>query len=126
MQHSDDDRLVTVAIGYGLAETATTVSYLEAHGVPVTTLPHHLASISWDMMVALRGMEIRVPERLGGAASVLLAESARLDVEVVAKPRWLQWLWRGVFVLLFLFANTPPPPRGMFYLNRSEVVRPHV
>lgn len=118
----DDDRLVTVAIGYGFAETATTVSFLQAHGVPVTILPHHLPSVSWDMVVALGGMEIRVPARLGGAASILLAEIAEADAVVAEKPRWLRWVWRAVFVLLYLYAQVPPAPRGIFYLTRSQVV----
>ncbi|MEB2847061.1 hypothetical protein GAO09_15920 [Rhizobiales bacterium RZME27] len=125
MQHSDDDRLVTVAIGYGFAETATTAAYLEAHGVPVTTLPYHLASISWDMVVALKGMEIRVPARLAGAACVLLAEIARPNVPDGSTTGWAQWGRRIALVLIFLITYVPPPPRGVFYLSRAEVVGSH-
>lgn len=123
MPHSHDDRLVTVAVGYGFAETADTVAHLEAHGVPVTTLSYRLASISWDMTVALQGMEIRVPARLAAAASVLLAEIAGADdMPRGRRSGWAPWGRRIAFVLLFLITHVPPPPRGIFYLTRSQVV----
>lgn len=125
MKHSDHDRLVTVAIGYGFADTATTVAYLQAHGVPVTTLPYHLASLSWDMVVALRGMEIRVPARLAGAACILLAEIARSDVPEGKGTGWAQWGRLIALVLIFLITQVPPPPSGIFYLSRTQVVGSH-
>ncbi len=116
-----DDCIVTVATGYGFAETAVTVSFLEGHGIPAVALPYQLASVSWDMTVALGGMEIRVPARLADVACFLLAEDAQPAVPDTGKSPWTLWPRRIALVLICLLTQVPPPPRGICVVGRAEV-----
>lgn len=118
-----DDCLVTVATGYGFAETAVTVSFLEGHGIPAVALPFQLASVSWDMTVALGGMEIRVPARLADVACYLLAEDAQPVVPNAGGPAWTRWSRRIALALICLLTQVPPPPRGIYFVGRAEVAK---
>lgn len=120
MQHAPD-RLATVAIGYGFAETAVTVSFLEAHGIHVVVLPYHLASISWDMTVALGGLEIRVPDAQAETAQLLLADGSPA-APVVAQSRWRLRARHIALVLIVLIIQVPPPARGIYFLARPATV----
>ncbi|MDA5637384.1 MULTISPECIES: hypothetical protein [Agrobacterium] len=112
MQRADDG-LVTVATGYGLAETVVTASFLRAYGVPTLALPSHFASIFWHYTVALGGIEIRVAARQVEEAQMLLDSIEQSHDH--GRTDSIHPFWRGIAALMVLFFfSVPPPAKGIF------------
>ncbi|CUX21054.1 hypothetical protein [Agrobacterium sp. NCPPB 925] len=96
-----DDKLVTIATGYGLAETAVTSSFLQAYGIPTIAIPSQSASIFWHYTVAFGGIEIRVAARQLVEAQMLLDSVEQSSETRDAKKS--QQLWRGIAAVLVFF-----------------------
>lgn len=116
-----DDRLVTIATGYGLVDTAVTSSFLQAYGIPTIAIPSQCASIFWHYTVAFGGIEIRVAARHLEEAQMLL-DSIEQSSETTHARKNFQ-VWRGIAaVLVFFFFSVPPPAKGIF---RNSVLPAH-
>ncbi|MCZ7446152.1 hypothetical protein O8B93_00945 [Agrobacterium rhizogenes] len=116
-----DDRLVTIATGYGLVDTAVTSSFLQAYGIPTTAIPSQCASIFWHYTVAFGGIEIRIAARQREEAEMLL-DSIEQSSEITDAKKSLQ-LWHGIAaVLVFFLFSVPPPAKGIF---RTSVLPVH-
>ncbi len=108
-----DDGLVTIATGYGLAETAVTASFLQAYGVQTIALPGQFASIFWHYAVALGGIEIRIAARQFEEAQMLLDSIEQIQDTESANA--IHPFWRGVAAVMVLFLfSVPPPAKGLF------------
>jgi len=105
-----NDRLVKIATGYGLSETAVTISFLQAYGISASAVPLQFASIYWHYVTALGGIGVHVPERQLKDAQILL-DSVELDCESTKSSH----AWHKVMiVIVFFFFSVPPPARGLF------------
>ncbi|MFK3689335.1 hypothetical protein ACI2J4_03520 [Agrobacterium tumefaciens] len=108
-----DDRLVTIAKGYGLAETAVTASFLRAYGIQTIALPSQFASIFWHYAVALGGIEIRVAARQFEEAQMLLDSIDQS--QDIGRTCAIHLFWRGIAAVMVLFLfSVPPPAKGLF------------
>ncbi len=108
-----DDRLVTIATGYGLAEMAVTASFLRAYGVQTVALPSQFASIFWHYAVALGGIEIRIAARQFEEAQMLL-DSIEQSQDT-GRTCAIHLFWRGIAAVMVLFLfSVPPPAKGLF------------
>ncbi|MGE8585034.1 MAG: hypothetical protein ACN6O9_19910 [Agrobacterium tumefaciens] len=106
------DRLVTIATGYGMAETAVTCSFLRAYGIHTTVPSAHIVSVNWHLTVAFGGMEIRVPEWQRHEARLLLDS---IDAShKVDEPSLRSWMGKIVAIVVFFFFSVPPPAKGLF------------
>lgn len=108
-----DDRLVTIATGYGLAEMAVTASFLRAYGIQTVALPSQFASIFWHYAVALGGIEIRIAARQFEEAQMLL-DSIEQSQDT-GRTCAIHLFWRGIAAVMVLFLfSVPPPAKGLF------------
>ncbi|MCP2154826.1 hypothetical protein G6L97_01240 [Agrobacterium tumefaciens] len=106
------DRLVTIATGYGMAETAVTCSFLRAYGIHTTVPSAHIVSVNWHLTVAFGGMEIRVPEWQRHEARLLLDS---IDAShKVDEPSLRSWMGKIAAIVVFFFFSVPPPAKGLF------------
>lgn len=107
-----NDRLVTIATGYGMAETAVTCSFLRAYGIHTTIPSAHIVSVNWHLTVAFGGMEIQVPERQRQDAKLLLDSIDASHKADEASPR--SWMVKIAAIIVFFFFSVPPPAKGLF------------
>lgn len=105
---------VRVAIGHGLPETAVTVSFLRAYGVHAVARTWYHATVAPHLMVALGGIEIRVPPDQRAAAASLLADIDGTN-EHLSRPYARRAGLNAVLAIaLYLVTSVPPPARGVF------------
>lgn len=107
-----NDRLVTIATGYGMAETAVTCSFLRAYGIHTTVPAAHIVSVNWHLTMAFGGMEIRVPEWQRHDAELLLDSIEVLHEADEKSPR--SWMVKIAAIVVFMFFSVPPPAEGLF------------
>ena len=112
------DALVTVAVLYSLPAAAVARSALEARGVPVVAVGGHVASVDWAYLVALGGIELRVPAAQEPAARALLAEGERPPLRESAAFRH-RWIWNALVFLLLLIPVGAIP----FWMRRQGETR---
>ncbi|CUW85790.1 conserved hypothetical protein [Agrobacterium fabacearum TT111] len=95
------DRLVAIATGYGMAETAVTCSFLRAYGIHTTVPSAHIVSVNWHLTVAFGGMEIQVPEWQRHEARLLLDS---IDAShKVDEPSPRSWMGKIAAIVVFSF-----------------------
>ncbi|MBO0132520.1 hypothetical protein [Agrobacterium burrii] len=110
---NQNDRFVTIATGYGLAETAVTCSFLNAYGIRTIVVPAQAASIFWHYTFAFGGMRIRVAERQSSDAELLLDSVEEAEQNTADAAQKLHWR-KIAAVLVFFFFSVPPPAKGLF------------
>ncbi len=113
-----DDRLVTIATGYGLAETAVTASFLRAYGIQTVAPPSQFASIFWHYAVALGGIEIRIAGRQFEEAQMLL-DSIEQSQDT-GRTCAIHLFWRGIAAVMVLFLFSVPPTGKSLFRNATH------
>lgn len=123
MKEKPQTGLMTVAIGYGLPETLTTLSYLNAYGIYTSATPLHMSILSSYYMIGLGGIQINVPVQQYSHALELLmsAEEASNTKEKVSKQP-LTWAKKLFIVTLFLFTHIPWPDTGLAIIRRKHLL----
>lgn len=95
------DAWVTAGVFYSLPSAAVARSALEARGLAVQSVGIGLPGVQWQYMVAVGGIELRVPADCETTARALLGEGARPPLSESA-AFWARPVWNTV-VLILLF-----------------------
>ncbi|MBB4000202.1 hypothetical protein [Aureimonas pseudogalii] len=111
------DRFAVIGWAYGLPDGAVALSALGAAGIPAHSSARHLASVASPWMVALGGIDLRVPAALAPMALEILTGGN------ATSERRGSLGGRLCIVLLFLVASVPPPARGLFLRTAPAVSR---
>jgi len=88
---------------YSLPEAAVLVSKLQAYGIDAFAMPLHFASVSWHFLVAVGGIEIRVPARRYRLAVQLIADGGPFEAAGEAEMFRRPPLLNGLFAFVVLF-----------------------
>ncbi|WEJ99115.1 MAG: hypothetical protein P0Y59_19545 [Candidatus Sphingomonas phytovorans] len=116
-----DDSFETVAIVYNQPETAVMLSMFAFYGIPAIPIGLAHSQIAPNLMVALGGVLIRVPDYAANEARELLAEVAERPQAV--RPRLIDnAILNGVAVVLFCMIGGPVPPTrtgSTFFLGKD-------
>ena len=102
----------TAGWAYGPSEVAYAICALEAAGIRV--LPHgfHHASVAWHHVIALGGVELRVPTAQAEIAREILSSA---DFSQSRSNAWLLFL---AGLMLFLWIGPPLLPVGGLFIVR--------
>lgn len=107
-----EDDLVTIARGFGVAETQVMLAYLRAYGISAFPAHVHTAAVAWHLTHAIGGVEIKVPVSQSEEAAALLAD-LEAETEDKAEPALVDFRRGFWLALVFLLFGVPPPARGI-------------
>jgi len=120
-----DDGVETVAIVYSLPELAVLLGLFAQHDIPTAVVGAGHAAVNPQLMVALGGVTIRVPQELAGDARTLLAEIAERPAAM--RPRLIDNVALNALmvVLACVLGVAPiPPTRAAATFLLGNVRRP--
>ena len=104
----DRDAFVTVAVCYSLPAAVVARSALEARGVPTYATGQSFACIDWTLMVAIGGIDIRVPADCEADARALLGEGEPVPLRETSTFWARPLFWTALSVPAFFVLNLWP------------------